>query len=573
MMMRRVAYFSMEIALDPAMPTFSGGLGVLAGDTIRAAADMRVPMVVVSLVHRKGYFVQRIDEKGRQNESPAEWVLEDFLAEQPHRVAIQIEGREVNIRAWKRNVVGLGGFVVPVFLLDTDVPGNSTWDRTLTNHLYGGDERYRLGQEMVLGMGGVRMLAALGYDGLRKYHMNEGHASLLTIELLDRQAANAGRQQPTAEDMDAVRKQCVFTTHTPVPAGHDRFGKDLALRMLGRPSLAGLRGIFGDDGSLNLTMLALNLSHYVNGVAKRHGEVSREMFSGFTVDAITNGVHVPTWTAPAFAALFDRYIPGWRADNFSLRSALEIPAGEIWSAHMEQKKALFKVIHQVTGATLKPDVLTLGFARRMTAYKRPDLLIRDTARLRQIVAHAGPLQIVFAGKSHPQDGAGKEQIEHILRTRNELSGSVDIVFLPNYGLELGLLITAGVDIWLNNPEPPLEASGTSGMKAALNGVPSFSTLDGWWLEGCIEGVTGWSIGIDQYPKVVHDQGASHSAALLEKLEKSIMPLFYERRTAFIDMMRYAIALNGSFFNTQRMVQEYVVKAYFTESAIDTEGTE
>jgi glycogen phosphorylase len=558
---RSIAYFSMEIGLAAGIPTYSGGLGVLAGDTIRAAADLQVKMVAVSLIHRRGYFYQRLDSSGWQREEPVQWSLGDFLSEMPQRISVAIEGRTVWLRAWKFEVHDSGDFVVPVYLLDADLPENAAWDKTLTDYLYGGDQYYRLAQEVILGIGGMRMLRALGYRDIERFHMNEGHASLLTLELLDEEVKLCGRTHVTHDDVEAVRKKCVFTTHTPVAAGHDKFPMELVNRVLGRLDVAEMKDVFCCDGLLNMTYLALNLSHYVNGVAKRHGEISRLMFAGYNIDAITNGVHGATWAAESFAGLYDRYIPGWRQDNSSLRYALNIPAEEVWQAHVEAKKALTQYVNQETNAGMDSDVLTIGFARRAAAYKRADLLFTDMERLKAISAKGGDLQIVYGGKAHPQDNSGKEAIQRIYRAREVLRANIKVAYLENYNMEIGKLMTAGVDVWLNTPQPPLEASGTSGMKAAINGVPSFSVLDGWWVEGCVESVTGWSIG----SKAIDPAGpANHShdaAALYDKLETVIVPLFYQNRTGFLDVMRHAIALNGSFFNTHRMLQQYVAKAY------------
>ena len=576
----------MEIALEAGLPTYSGGLGVLAGDTIRSAADLKVPMVAVTLLHRKGYFCQHLDASGWQTEEPAEWVVQDFLEEMPPRVTVKLEGRPVQIRAWKYEVKGIGGATVPVYLLDCDLPENTEWDRKLTHYLYGGDSWYRLCQETVLGIGGVRMLRALGYNSLTRFHMNEGHASLLTVELLYERVRKASRKLIEAEDIEAVRGQCIFTTHTPVPAGHDQFPVDMVRRLMGEGEfrldvsnvlVASLRnhifrrgngnsegdGPLREGDMLNMTYLALNLSHYVNGVAKKHAEVSQHMFAEYRVDAITNGVHAATWTSPAFQALFDKNIPGWREDNFSLRSALGIPSSEVWQAHSAAKRELVQYVNREANAGLDVDVLTLGFARRAATYKRADLLFRDLDRLRAISAKAGRLQIIYGGKAHPQDQAGKQVIQRIIQAGDALKHDIRVCYLPNYDMDLARRLVAGVDLWLNTPEPPMEASGTSGMKAALNGVPSLSTLDGWWIEGCIEGVTGWALG-DRCDITTNpgDRAACDAASLYDKLEQVIVPLFYGNRDRFLDVMRHAIALNGSFFNTQRMVLQYVLKAYF-----------
>jgi starch phosphorylase len=554
----KIAYFSMEIALDAEMPTYSGGLGVLAGDTIRSLADLRVPAVAVTLLHRKGYFYQRLDPAGSQTEEPAAWVVQDFVRERPERASIELEGRTVWLRAWEFGVTGIGGFRVPVYLLDSDLPENAAQDRTLTHCLYGGDSRYRLCQEALLGIGGVRMLRALGHVDIERFHMNEGHASLLALELLEERTKQA---TPAPEVIEAVKRQCVFTTHTPVPAGHDQFPMELVDRTLGQHPALHAKGVFCCNGTLNMTFLARNLCHYVNGVAKKHGEVSRTLLADTSIDWITNGVHAATWTAPAFHRLFDRHIPGWREDNFSLRYAVNIPRPEIWEAHTAAKHELMHHVNRATNAGLDVEVFTLGFARRMTLYKRPDLLFRDPGRLQAIAARAKGLQILYAGKAHPKDAEGKELIRRIFRMQRELGRDVKFVYLPNYDMELGRLMTAGVDVWLNTPQPPLEASGTSGMKAALNGVPSFSILDGWWLEGCIEGVTGWAIGDGRTGE--RPDPAQDARFLYDKLESLILPTFHDERDRFIETMRHAIALNGSFFNTQRMVQQYVLKAYFS----------
>jgi starch phosphorylase len=553
---RSIAYFSMEIALEEGIPTYSGGLGVLAGDTVRSAADLNLSMVAVTLLHRKGYFFQQLDLSGWQTEAPVEWNVDDFLEELPEKVSMTIEGRTVKIRAWKYEVKGIFGGMVPVYFLDTDLADNMEWDRTLTHFLYGGDPHYRLCQEAVLGIGGVKMLRALGYGAIKRFHLNEGHASLLTLELLDEEVKKAGRGSVTHEDIEMVRRLCVFTTHTPVPAGHDKFPLDLADQVLSRNDLfSNMEDVFCYEGFLNMTYLALNLSHYVNGVAKKHGEVTRHMFASYAIDSITNGVHAPTWVSKPFRELFDRYIPDWREDNFSLRYALSIPNGEIWTAHTQAKRRLIQYVNREANAGMDVDFLTIGFARRATTYKRLGLLFTDIERLKNIVSRSGQFQVIYAGKAHPNDNEGKELIKHIFQAKQALKNTVRVVYLENYDTSLGKLITSGVDLWLNTPQPPNEASGTSGMKAALNGIPSLSVLDGWWIEGHIEGVTGWGIG-------EKDDRSNDAVSLYGKLEDVILPMFYREREQFIGVMRHAIAINGSFFNTQRMLQQYVLKAYF-----------
>ena len=555
----------MEIALSPNLPTYSGGLGMLAGDTVRAAADRALPVVAVTLLYRKGYFYQQLDAKGWQTEQPVEWVVDDYLRELPQRISVTIESRTVYARAWQYDVSGTDGGTVPTYLLDTDLPENSEWDRHLTDYLYGGDAWLRLCQEIVLGVGGVRMLRALGHGTLRRFHMNEGHAGLLTLELLREQAEKAGRAAFNQEDVEAVRRLCVFTTHTPVPAGHDQFSLEFVRRALG-PGSAGLEAmqdVFCCGGLLNMTYLALNFSHYVNGVAKKHAEVSQHLFAQYRIDAVTNGVHPATWASPPMQVLFDRHIPGWRSDSFMLRYALSIPPLEVWDAHQQAKSLFVRHVNASTNAGLDMDHFTVGFARRMATYKRADLLFHDLERLKAIAAKAGPFQVVFAGKAHPHDDKGKALITHIFQAREALRGHVKVAFLPNYEWTQASLMVSGVDLWLNTPQPPLEASGTSGMKAAVNGVPSLSVLDGWWIEGYIEDTTGWAIGERcDLPSVGTDRVGCDALSLYDQLERVVIPAFYKNRAHYVDIMRHAIALNGSFFNTHRMLLQYVLKAYY-----------
>jgi starch phosphorylase len=584
---RIVGYFSMEIALENDMPSYSGGLGVLAGDTIRAAADVRLPMVAVSLLYRKGFFRQSLSEEGAQSEEPVEWQVEKFLEEEAPRVSVPMEGRRVELRAWRYTAKGVRGFEVPIYFLDADIPTNDARDRELTGALYGGDPYYRLSQEVLLGIGGVRMLRALGYTDLKRYHMNEGHAALLTMELLEEETRRAGRTTVMGEDIEKVRSKCVFTTHTPVPAGHDKFPVEYMTRLFPeQTSFFDIKDASSADllksvmqveqnypdlqeaarrgASVNMTYLALSLSNYVNGVAKLHGEVSRKMFPNVPIEAITNGVHAATWTSPSFKELFDRYIPSWREDNYSLRGALGLPAEEVWAAHLLAKHDLLETVRKKTGLKLHPEAFTIGFARRATGYKRAALILSDLDRLRHLAKNVGHFQIVYAGKAHPKDSGGKEIIKHIFRAKKALKKAVSIVFLDDYNMDLGGKLTSGADLWLNTPQYPLEASGTSGMKAALNGVPSLSILDGWWAEGHIEGVTGWSIGEPHRNEPSHEAVADDAADaehMYSKLEGVILPMYYENRHRYLEVMQHAIAINGSFFNTQRMVQQYITDAY------------
>jgi glycogen phosphorylase len=553
-----VAYFSMEIAIQPSMPTYSGGLGVLAGDTLRSAVDLNLPLAAFTLLHRKGYFQQHLDNAGVQSEEVQPWNPAEFCSEEPARVTVAIEGRTVVVRAWRYDMLGRFGHVVPIYLLDTDLEENSGWDRGLTDHLYGGDTNYRLQQEIVLGMGGARMANALGLS-VNVYHMNEGHAALLTLALLEAQLGGGPGGEATEADVELVRKKCVFTTHTPVPAGHDRFSTEQAIRILGAERTGRLErlGCFR-EGLLNMTLLALKFSRYANGVAMQHGKVSRKMFPEFAIDTITNGVHAPTWTSEPVQQMLDEHIPAWRRDNLCLRGAIDLPEGEILKAHARAKEELLAEVGSRTGLVLSPKVLTLGFARRAATYKRATLLFSDPERLKWIANQAGGLQILYAGKAHPQDEPGKALIQQVVTDAAKLSDNdLRIVYLENYAWDLGALLTAGVDVWVNTPRRPYEASGTSGMKAALNGVPSLSILDGWWIEGCIEGVTGWAI-----EDGANDEEEANS--LYTKLETAVAPLYRDSQEKWARLMRTTLAFNGSYFNTNRMVKQYTRSAYYPE---------
>ncbi len=562
----KIAYFSMEIALDPAIPSYGGGLGILAGDMLRSAADLELPMIAVTLVHRKGYFRQHLDSDGNQTEEPDPWIPEAVLQPVEGTFKVNIENRDVHVRAWRYNLHGMSGFVVPVYLLDSDLPENSEWDRALTDTLYGGDSRYRICQEVLLGIGGVSLLRNIGVKNANSYHMNEGHAAFLTLALLEDQMKLRKYTVPVEADVEVVRRRCLFTTHTPVQAGHDRFPWELVKQVLGEPRTVLLQQVgFGAEGFLNMTNLALHFSRYVNGVAMRHGEVSQDMFPQFPIHAITNGVHAATWASPPFQDLFDREIPEWRRDNAYMRYAVGIPLEEIKKAHCLAKSALLKEVHRRSGMLLDESALTIGFARRAATYKRADLLFKDIERLKYISESIGPIQILYGGKAHPHDAGGKALIQRVIQAATGLKNDIKILYLENYNMALAKLITSGVDLWLNTPQRPQEASGTSGMKAALNGVPSLSVLDGWWVEGCVEDVTGWAIGYDS--KISGDDSAAESASLYDKLERKIIPMFYRAPEAYAEVMRFSIALNASFFNTHRMLSQYKANAYYPKSLI------
>jgi len=552
----RIAYFSMEVGIRPEMHTYSGGLGILAGDAARSAADLGLPMVFVTLASRSGYLHQQIDSRGAQIDSPDPWNPEDYAQVLDVMVAVMIEGRTVWIRAWLYELKSPLGRQVPIILLDTNVAENHARDRSITDRLYGGDEIDRIKQEIVLGIGGERVLRALGFT-ISTYHLNEGHAAFLALSLLSRY-----RREPVlAADesltyaIERVREQCVFTTHTPVEAGHDRFDYRDVRRILGDIiELERLQQLAGVD-CLNMTHLGLSLSGYVNGVALRHAETAQNMFPGHRVRAVTNGAHVPTWMHPKISAVVQNHLPHWDREPVSLLRTDEVPGESLWSAHQQVKGELLAEIRRTTGVDMKPDVALLGFARRMTGYKRPDLLFSDLERLLAINARH-PFQVVLAGKAHPQDEQGKALIQAIHAYMRKVK-PLPVAFLPNYDMSIAAKLVAGADVWLNSPLPPLEASGTSGMKAAFNGVLNLSVLDGWWVEGWDEGVTGWAIGSDKDPP----DADAHAADLYGKLESTVLPLYYSDRSRWIWMMKQSIGKIGAVFNSQRMMRRYTTEAY------------
>jgi len=510
----RIAYFSMEIAVDPKIPSYAGGLGVLAGDTLRSAADLGLPMVGVTL-------------------------------------AVEIESRKVIVRA---RMYEIGNeYKVPVLFLDTDCPENSPVDRGLCDSLYSGDQADRLKQEIILGVGGVRMLRAVGFSRIKCYHLNEGHAALLTAELLREEIQGSETGVYDRSLLESVRRRCVFTTHTPIAAGHDRFDRSLVRTIVG-DSLPIAAEIYVKEDRVDLTQSAIRTSRAVNAVSARHAEVCRTMFADVEIKSITNGVHHATWVAPAMAELFDRVCPGWRKDPQCLRLALRAQPTDFSAARAACKLRTCEFVERPTGVRMDPDVLTIGVARRATGYKRLDLILRNPDNLAAIAARWGGLQLVFAGKAHPRDVTGHEVIERLNRFARHGCGEVKIAMVPDYDMSTAAMLVSGCDLWVNTPIAPLEASGTSGMKAALNGVPSLSVADGWWPEGCIEGLTGWSIPVRDSEAAARDD--SDAASLYGVLDQSVLPLYVQDRAQWIRIGMHAVALNGTYFNTHRMLREY-----------------
>ena len=550
---KKIAYFSMEMGLDATFSTYSGGLGILAGDTVRSSADLKIPLVAVTLVNKKGYFRQELTPQGKQIEHPDEWNPEEALTLINEEVEVKIEGKPVKIKAWLYVVEssGVAGGKVPVFLLDADVEGNTPEDREITSRLYGGDQNYRIKQEIVLGIGGLRLLQKLNVDAV-KFHLNEGHASFLLLELL----------KDLQMDIEKVREMSVFTTHTPIEAGHDKFSYEVATKILAPLiPIETLKELAGQD-CLNMTLLALNLSGFINGVAKKHQETTEKMFPSYEIKWVTNGIHSFTWTHPGFKKLYDKYLPGWANEPELLVRVENIPHKEILEARAIAKKDLINYTNSLTNQDLSPEVFTIGFARRATTYKRHTLLFTDLDRLRKINKKY-KFQLIFAGKAHPHDEPGKQMIEQIFSLRDELKDEIKIAYLENYDMNIAKKLIPGVDIWLNTPRRPLEASGTSGMKAAHNGVVNLSILDGWWIEGWIEGVTGWAIGPRPEEKVTEEEMHNRELEdLYGKLEYAILPMFYEQKEAWIKMMTDSIGKIAYYFNSHRMMRRYITEAYF-----------
>ncbi len=546
-----VAYFSMEIALDSNIPTYSGGLGVLSGDTLRSAADLEIPMVAVCLCYSSGYFFQLFDSDGRQQEKDIKWNFYYEFEKILHPIKIQIQGKEIVISAWKYNVVGQSGHIIPVYLLETDVEENEPWQRDLTHVLYDSTSRFhRIVQEMILGIGGIRLLKSLHYDNLQVYHMNEGHAAFITLELLKEFNGN----------LDKVKEKCVFTTHTPVPAGHDKFDYNLVNDVFRNNLPSNLREL-GGKKELNMTILAANCSRYINGVSKKHGQVAQEMMPQYKIDYITNGIHLPYWVSEPFDDIFTEKWPRWKMKPDFLQNAIELEDLDLFDAHNENKFKLISYQKAHSWNLLDEELITIGFARRFATYKRATLPFYDIDRLGKICKDK--VQFIFAGKAHPKDQMGKDFIKKIYDNSIYLFDNyrVKVVLMENYNMDLSHLITAGVDVWLNCPDRYREASGTSGMKAALNGVLNFSVLDGWWLEGYKKNrLAGWAIGPDDSdPDAIKNDWNKDAESLYTVLENEIIPTYMDQ-DEWLWRMKNAIALSA-YFNTHRMINDYAEKSW------------
>ena len=604
------AYFSMEFGLVKALPIYSGGLGVLAGDHLKSASDLGLPLVGVGLLYQEGYFSQYLNADGWQQER---YPINDFYNMPLHlernpdgselRIAVDYPGRKVFARIWR---VQVG--TVPLYLLDTNIEPNNRYDQDITDQLYGGDKDLRMHQEIMLGVGGVQMLKALKLK-VTTYHMNEGHAAFMALERIRILMEEEKLNFETAEQV--VVSSSVFTTHTPVPAGFDLFEPEMVMHYVGyyadifglarEEFLALGREETGDlVAPLNMAILAIKMSSFVNGVAALHGKVSRPMFQdlwpGLPVEevpitSITNGVHARSCVAKPTQELYDRYLgPDWEmtAKEDRLWDRLStIPDEELWRNHERCRLELVVfarewLVKSLRGRSssqkeidlaqeaLDPSVLTIGFARRFATYKRATLFLRDIDRIKRIMREKGRrVQFVIAGKAHPMDIPGKELIRDIVHFIREQDARDSIVFLPNYDINISRLMVAGCDVWLNTPRRPREASGTSGMKASMNGLPNLSILDGWWDEADYAR-TGWAIGHGEFYEDTEYQDEVEANALYDLMEKEVVPLFYDRDhdgipRGWVAKMKDAIRLNCPLFNTARMVQDYARRAYFPAS--------
>ena len=551
-----VAYFSMEFAFHDELLNYAGGLGVLAADTIYSLADLGIQAAGVTMAYHQD------DNKEKA------FIPEQFMKKRDETVEIIIEGRKVKIIIWQMDITGKDGHVVPVFFLSSYTPENTRWDRDLTKHLYASDRYTRLGQEAILGIGGYKALKKMGYSTIKHYHMNEGHTALLCLERL--------RANGNVEDV--VRSKSTFTTHTPVPAGHDYFDYPLVYETLGNIIPQNIQNLATKD-KLGMTQLAMNLSCKTNSVSKRHNEVCKEMFPGYEIENVTNGIYCPRWIGDAMRELFDTHLPDWEHDPTVFGKATEmIPTKALTDIRRSEKKAFVEWINQtpenfvieniLQEDLFSEDILTIGFARRFVPYKRPGLIFHDMDKLRKIGYKK--LQLVFAGRCHPDDMFCNKLRDTIIHNGRELRGQIKVVVIPDYNLDVAKHLVTGVDVWLNNPIPPREASGTSGMKAALNGILNLSILDGWWIEGIERApLAGWGFGGDSHEKDFANRDKCDTDELLNSL-KDVIDCYYERKDEWNKRMKHAISLL-SYFNTNRLIREYNEKIW-NETKIDPDNT-
>ena len=542
--MSAVGYFTAEIGLWSDLSTYSGGLGVLAGDHVKSAADAEIPLVGVTLLYREGYSRQHLDSDGIQSETYPVLDPSEFLELTDITIQLPLDNQTMYARVWCANVVGQTGHKVPVYFLDTTHELNSQYHQEIGQRLYGGNDDTRIRQEYLLGVGGVQLFDHLQIE-LKGIHLNEGHCTFAMLELLSR---GWSRKQLTEKSL--------FTTHTPVPAGHDRFEWSLVKEIMGdklpddAQELVRNAGDSEGGNRCSMSHLAVALSTSVNAVSILNAEVAQTMFSEKKIIPITNGVHHPTWTSSTMTKLFDEHLPEWKANPNQLKEAQKIPTEALKQARNENRKHLRDLVRNETGVEFEEHRLTIGFARRFATYKRANLVFHDLEKLREI--GAGRIQFVFSGKAHPKDEGGKQLIRDIFASAKTVEEEIPVAFLENYSMATGLAMTSGVDIWLNNPIRPLEASGTSGMKAAMNGVPNCSILDGWWPEACNHGINGWAIG-----NAEDDRNDPRDAEnIYSTLQNDVLPSWERKDETWANIMRESIASSAG-FTGRRMIEDYL----------------
>ncbi len=544
----------MEIAIRSDIPTYSGGLGVLAGDMLRSAADLEIPLVAVALTYTGGYFYQVINHDGSQFDKRLRWEFTDEFYRCKKTAVIEVYGKPLKVQCWRYDILGQTGHEIPLYLLETNVEGNEDWMKGLTHMLYDSQKpEIRLMQEMILGMGGVKILNLHELENLETYHMNEGHAAFVTLELLKGFEGNAQK----------VRDRCIFTTHTPVPAGFDVFPYELVTDVFRDQLPENIREFAGND-KLNMAHLAASMSGYINAVSRRHQEISTTLFPQKKIDYITNGINVLKWVSPYLKELYDKTFPLWHLGPSKFKNIFQLNSVALWTGHQQAKIDLLDYEKSHSHVLLDGKLLTIGWGRRITEYKRPTLIFSDIDRLGRLAK--GKIQFIFAGKTHPRDEWGKQLIRDIHNASERLweKYRVRVAFLENYDMDLAKMMVSGVDLWLNTPRCTLEASGTSGMKAALNGVPNLSSRDGWWIEGLeLDKNAGWAFGPDPTTNECTFDDKSDANEIYDLLEKEIIPMYYERRNEWIERMKCAVKL-ASYFNTDRMVTEYAEKAWQLE---------
>ncbi|MDA8273119.1 MAG: alpha-glucan family phosphorylase [Deltaproteobacteria bacterium] len=556
-----IAYFVMECAVDSRIPTYSGGLGILAGDTLQSFADLEVPAVCITLLWKNGFTDQKLSNDGTQLDSIQKWDVERYMQPTNIKIKMPLGDKDITITAYKYTIESTkGDNEIEAYFLTPDVPENDHETRKICDRLYVEGGLTRLKQEIILGIGGYEMLKALNYRPFL-YHINESHSAFLIASLMK-----------DMNDLNRVKSRVVFTTHTPIPAAFDRFEMKDVAGMLGRYcDKQVLYYIYqeklGDNDELNLSWLAIKNAKNVAAVSRKHKFVSEQIFEGYRLKYVTNGIHHIKWASPHHKMLYAKYIKGWEEDPNLLRDVACIPDNEFAQAHIISKEALVEMVNSESDVSFIPEDFTIAMAKRITHYKRNNLILSNPNKLIEIAEKKGNIQIIFAGKAHPADSDGLAMIKSIHNASQYIASKtkkIKIAFLENYNIHKAGIILAGVDLWLNNPVRPLEASGTSGMKASLNGVPNFSVLDGWWLEACMEGINGWGIGPKPaWTDLSYSDDVQDSNDIYGKLEFNILDLYYKNFSDYLKIMKMAVSTIAPHFNTHRMVSEYVTDLYLT----------